>query len=184
MNDIVLVLGGTKSGKTSWAQRRALDIEKKTGLGVSYIATAEPLDDEMAERIERHKEDRPSRWTTWERPIEIHSVLKEAGENRSVILLDCLTLLMSNIMFLDPSEPVKEVVKKKIFKEISLFLDEAEALENTTFIIISNQVENGLVSEHKIGRMFQDIAGMAHQLIAERATEVIIMNAGIGTRIK
>lgn len=180
---IILVLGGTKTGKTTFAENRAKKLSKPDELPVYYIATARAIDSEMVNRIRKHKEKRPSHWKTIEEPLCVSKVLGSLKEQKSIIILDCLTLLMTNILFEKGEDCHRDLCEKSVFDEIDRIVQESKD-KNEDLIIISNQVENGLVSEHAWARMFQDITGMAHQKLAAAADHVFMMNAGLAQQLK
>ncbi|QEN03913.1 bifunctional adenosylcobinamide kinase/adenosylcobinamide-phosphate guanylyltransferase [Thiospirochaeta perfilievii] len=178
---ITLVLGGTKTGKTSFAEKRAHTISKELSLPVYYLATALLIDHEMEDRINRHRESRSRDWITVEEPHNPSAELERL--DNCVVILDCLTLLMTNIIFRLGEECPKEEAKKAVFKELDNIISSV-INKDISLIIISNQVENGLVSEHKWARMFQDIAGMSHQKLAEACENVYMLNAGLPLKLK
>ena len=180
---IILVLGGTKTGKTTFAENRAKKLSSKNNLPVHYVATARAIDGEMENRIKKHRENRPSHWITIEEPLLVSDVLKVLKDKDTVIILDCLTLLMTNIIFEKGESCSREEAEVCVFSEIDKIVS---AMKNNPqeFIIISNQVENGLVSEHAWARMFQDIAGMVHQKLAAASEHVYMMNAGLAQKLK
>ncbi|MCP4176848.1 MAG: bifunctional adenosylcobinamide kinase/adenosylcobinamide-phosphate guanylyltransferase [bacterium] len=180
---IVLVLGGTKTGKTSFAENRAKSLKKSESIPVYYIATANPIDDEMCVRIKKHQEKRPASWKTIEEPVDVSKAINKITDGNSVIILDCLTLLMTNLLFEKGANCTREEAEEVVFNEIDKIVAESEK-SDSEIIIISNQVENGLVSEYKWARMFQDIAGIAHQKLGSAAEKVYLMNAGIALQIK
>jgi adenosylcobinamide kinase/adenosylcobinamide-phosphate guanylyltransferase len=180
---IVLVLGGTKTGKTTFSENRAASIAEKENLSVHYLATAQALDDEMVNRIRKHKENRPSHWITIEEPTNISGIITKLKYEKTIIILDCLTLLMTNLIFEKGEDCTREQAEEVVFSEIERIIRESSQLKSEV-IIISNQVENGLVSEHKWARMFQDIAGMIHQKLAAAADHVYMMNAGLSLKLK
>ncbi|MBB6479071.1 bifunctional adenosylcobinamide kinase/adenosylcobinamide-phosphate guanylyltransferase [Spirochaeta isovalerica] len=180
---IVLVLGGTKTGKTSFAENRAAVYSETHNVPVYYIATARPFDSEMVERIARHRAHRPAHWETIEEPVKVSAALEPLAGGSNVVLLDCLTLLMTNLIFDRGENCSASEAQDVVFQELQRIIDIFSQCENE-LIIISNQVENGLVSEHQWARMFQDIAGMAHQKLASAADKVFMMNAGLPLQLK
>jgi adenosylcobinamide kinase/adenosylcobinamide-phosphate guanylyltransferase len=174
---LTLILGGARSGKSTYAEELAVRLDKPT----LYIATAEALDDEMAQRIQRHKEERPRTWQTLEVPIDIAQTLKGMDINAGIILLDCLTLLVSNIMTQwteDIDHPQEDMLFEKVEKEaidlLSIVSDSA-----AEWIVVSNEVGLGLVPPYPMGRIYRDALGMVNKLFAQQADEVIFMIAGI-----
>lgn len=182
-NGIVLVLGGTKTGKTTFAENRAKDLEFTQKNPVIYIATARVIDSEMKVRIEKHRNNRPSRWKTIEEPLEVSLILNNLKNEKCTIILDCLTLLTTNLLFEYGKDLNRDESESLIMKKIDEIIISAKELKGE-LIIISNQVENSLVSEYEWTRMFQDITGLVHQKLAAAAKEVYIMNAGIPLKLK
>ncbi|PKL51764.1 MAG: bifunctional adenosylcobinamide kinase/adenosylcobinamide-phosphate guanylyltransferase [Nitrospira bacterium HGW-Nitrospira-1] len=168
---IVFILGGAKSGKSSFALKKASLLSGKK----AYIATAQALDDEMAERIEKHKSVRGSNWDTFEEPTKISEVIEKIGNNYSVITLDCLTLWLSNMMCgsLNASE------------EIERFFDSLRITHHASrLFIVSNEVGMGIVPENELSRRFRDLSGYLNQRVAQIADEVYLVTAGIPIKIK
>ncbi len=183
MGRVVLVLGGTKSGKTQWAQNRALKCEDENSKNVAYIATAQAFDEGMKERIRKHRENRPEHWITFEECFSVSSILLDTGKDKAAVILDCLTVLSSNILFRLGEDPDRNLAQEQVLTEVSAILDSAAGIEGE-LIIVSNHVEEGLVAPTRLGGIFQDIAGLSHQMIAERADEVFHIIAGIPNRLK
>lgn len=138
-----------------------------------YLATAEALDKEMTERIKKHKKERGNNWTTIEEPIKVADVIR-GNKKHNVILLDCLTLWISNLM-----SRKSEVICKNINQ-----LASACKQSKASLIIVSNEVGLGIVPDNPLARQFRDIAGYANQKLAEAADEVYFIAAGIGMRMK
>ena len=172
----ILVLGGARSGKSRFAQ----ELAKKLGSQVLFIATGEPLDDEMEARIEEHKKSRPDTWRTLEIPTDIGNRLEKEIGNAEVAIIDCLSLLVCNCM---GDELDYQKAEKKVLAEIDGFIPCMNRL-NTSFIIVSNEVGMGLVPDNKLGRFYRDLLGKANQLIAQHADEVYFMMTGIPMKIK
>ena len=183
MGKITLVLGGTKSGKTSFAQKRAGDLAEKQRKNVAYIATARALDEGMKARISAHAASRPAEWETVEEPLEVSRILKDSAGDKAAVILDCLTMLTTNIIMELREDLRREDARIMVMKEVESLLEAAEGI-SPELIIISNQVEVGLVAPTRLGGIFQDIAGISHQAIADKADEVVLMTAGIPLRIK
>lgn len=171
---IVLVIGGARSGKSSFALRSADSINGKK----AYIATAQAFDSEMEQRIQRHKNERPDDWSTIEEPLNIASAIGEAINRYDVVLIDCLTLWLSNLMH----------AGRDIDKEIDRFVNFLKAPElrqdKYELFLVSNEVGMGIVPENSLSRQFRDFAGILNQKVAQAADEVYLMAAGIATRIK
>jgi adenosylcobinamide kinase/adenosylcobinamide-phosphate guanylyltransferase len=183
MGKITFILGGTKSGKTSFAQRRAAELSEKHNHNVLYIATALALDSGMEKRIEAHKNSRPTEWVTAEESIAVSSILKKESEGKAAVILDCLTMLSTNILMQLGDKPDMVNAQELVTAEVKAILAEADRIE-AELIIISNQVESGLVAPTRLGGIFQDIAGISHQLIAAAADDVYLMTAGLPQKLK
>jgi adenosylcobinamide kinase/adenosylcobinamide-phosphate guanylyltransferase len=172
---IIFITGGAKSGKSSFAMKEAAAIPGRK----VYVATAEALDEEMKERIEAHQRLRGKDWDTYEEPIKIADLIRQIGNRYDVIVIDCLTLWVSNLMHAglstgDNMENLKEA------------LDNVRATRQAgpSIYIVSNEVGSGIVPENEIARKFRDIAGILNQKIAEAADEVYMVVAGIPWKIK
>jgi adenosylcobinamide kinase / adenosylcobinamide-phosphate guanylyltransferase len=167
--EIVLFLGGARSGKSRMAQARA---EAMTG-ELIYVATGEALDAEMHERIERHRADRGARWRTVEAPLELADVIYRESTPGRVLLVDCLTLWLSNLMFRE--------------RDVSIETDgllEALRAAQGTVLLVSNEVGMGIVPENALARRFRDEAGRLNQRVASAAHEVLLVAAGLALRMK
>ena len=167
-----LILGGARSGKSHYAEQRAKD----SGLNVIYIATAQALDSEMQQRIEKHQEQRPSHWQLIEEPIHLVSALKENANNQTCILVDCLTLWLSNQL-------CSEEHKAKLLENIQSLVDTVSKLDGR-IIFVSNEVSMGVIPMGEISRQFVDEAGRLHQRLAAVCDNVTLMVAGIPSQIK
>ncbi len=172
MAKITFILGGARSGKSAYA----LKIAKNMGASVAFIATGEPLDREMKERIALHKDKRPKDWKTFEEPLEPVSVLKKVGAKFDVVIIDCLTLLIANLM----QKGLKEAAIETKINELLSVLKKIQ----TQAIIVSNEVGLGIVPVNKLTRDFRDIAGRINQLVAEKADRVFFLVSGLPWRIK
>jgi len=172
VNHISLILGGARSGKS----RFALELGQKKGGSLSYLATAEPLDKEMALRIARHRAERGSGWKTIEAPVKLAESLSELEGGGHLIVIDCLTLWLSNLLMenLDDSQITAKIEN----------LLETVARVNFPVIAVSNEVGLGIVPADPLSRRFRDLAGFLHQGWAKIAQEVYWMTAGIPSKIK
>jgi len=146
---------------------------KGTAKGL-YVATAQPLDQEMEEKIQRHKLERGARWETLEEPTEVPNIIRQCSEIYPVILVDCLTLWMSNLMEHKPDSI--EHSAQDLF----------DALSETTIptIIVSNEIGLGLVPGEAVGRRYRDLSGRLHQKLAEICNRVILIVAGLPLELK
>lgn len=171
MGKIILILGGARSGKSTYALELAKKYKK-----VAFIATCQALDKEMEERINLHKKTRPKHWDTFEEPEKLTELLSRIGNDFDCILIDCLTLLVSNLTLSGKSQ---EAVVKNI-EEMLVVLKKKKA----AVIMVSNEVGLGIVPDNKLGRVFRDIAGRVNQAVAKKAGEVYFTVSGIPMRIK
>jgi adenosylcobinamide kinase/adenosylcobinamide-phosphate guanylyltransferase len=170
MQKVVLILGGARSGKSTYALNEASAIKGKK----AFIATAEILDEEMRVRVEKHKQERDKNWDTYEEPLKIAPIIERIKDEYDVIIIDCLTLWVSNIMHAGSG----------ISGEIEKLVSAISANHSSILYIISNEVGLGLVPDIPIGREYRDILGRLNQEIASAATDVIFMVAGIPLKIK
>ncbi len=172
----ILILGGARSGKSRFAQELAETLGEK----VLFVATGEPLDKEMKARIAEHKRNRPSTWKTIEVPCHVIERLKQLTFDVDVILLDCLTLLVSNLLGTKNDNKDMEAKILSYIEELVVLLNQMEA----SWIVVSNEVGMGLVPGTRLGRTYRDVLGKANQLVAQQATEVYFMVSGIPVKIK
>ena len=176
-----LVLGGSRSGKSDFAERLA----GRAGEKVTYIATAPALDEEMAERVRRHREIRPLAWSTVEEPLRVAGLIRAAAPGR-VFLLDCVGAWVTNMLldenFPAPSGPDGRK-EEAILAEVRRLL---AALEESgcRLIAVTNEVGWGLVPEYPLGRAFRDVAGRVNQLLASAAGNVYLCVAGLTIELK
>ncbi len=182
MGFLTLVLGGTKSGKTKYAEGLA-KVRESSGGKILYLATAEALDDEMRVRISKHQMSRPESWDTIEEPIDLLSVFEKHGNKYDLILLDCLTLWATNKIVKAGDDYHREDLIKSVVKDCNFFIDKALSMKSE-LVIVSNQVELGLASSYTMGRLFQDLSGLLHQEIAASANRVVVTVAGLPVAIK
>ena len=186
MGKLILVLGGARSGKSTYAQRLAGEITTGSSR-VAYVATGVACDDEMRARVEHHRRSRPPEWATIEAPAEVAQAIQRAGEEYSVMIVDCLTTLLTNWLaergqLEEPTESMVEL-EKVILGQVEDLIRAAKGAR-TAAIVVSNEVGLGVVPSFKAGRVFRDLAGLANQVIAREADEVYMMWAGIPQRIK
>lgn len=172
MSEIIFVLGGARSGKSGHARMIAQDF----GGRVAFIATAEAGDTEMKKRIRHHKSERNKDWKTFEVPAGVSGFIKKISPEYKVVLLDCLTLLVTNMMISGMKEGAIE-------KEISRIIHEAKN-RGINLIIVSNETGLGIVPENALAREFRDVAGRINQLTAKAADKVFFTVSGLPLRIK
>ena len=175
------ILGGARSGKSSYAQRLA----HEHGGRVLYVATATAGDEEMKVRIENHKAERPARWRTLEAPLNVgKSIERELAEHPAeIILLDCLTLLATNVILQLPEDAGEKEASAALDREVEALL---ACIQNSgaQWIIVSNEVGLGLVPPYPLGRIYRDALGRANQRLAASADKAILMVAGRPVAIK
>ena len=166
----VLVLGGARSGKTAFAEALAI----RSGAKPAYLATAEALDAEMRDRVATHKAGRAERFTTIEEPLALSDALLRASAEHDVVLVDCLTLWITNLLM--ASEDVSKAVS-----ELGATLVQ---LKSAKVILVSNEVGMGIVPDNAMARTFRDLAGAAHQRLAEICDDVYFVVAGLPMTLK
>ncbi len=174
--ELILILGGARSGKSSHAEKLALEL---AGPDVLYIATAQAFDDEMRSRIAAHRAARPTGWRTLEAP----SLRTAAIGLPRVVLLDCLTLLASNAILALGDTPSAQEAEAAVDAEVSALLA-AYREGDATWIVVSNEVGLGLVPPYPLGRIYRDALGRANQCLAAAADRVLFMVAGLPLTIK
>jgi adenosylcobinamide kinase/adenosylcobinamide-phosphate guanylyltransferase len=170
MSKRVLILGGARSGKSSFALSEASAMDEKK----AFIATAEALDDEMAARIARHNSERSRDWTTFEEPVELPSLISRIVPEYGVMLVDCLTLWVSNIL----------MRQLPFDRYVDDFLQAISYETPANLFIVSNEVGLGLVPDTPLSREYRDNLGRLNANIAAVATDVYFMAAGIPMKIK
>jgi adenosylcobinamide kinase/adenosylcobinamide-phosphate guanylyltransferase len=176
---ITLLIGGARSGKSSYAQMLA----ENSGKSVTYLATAQALDNEMSARIQKHQAERPAHWQTLEIPLDLAS---HVGQIKSdVVILDCMTLLTTNLLmqFVKDDLVDEAPFTDAIHKEMADLLAAIRAGEKD-WIIISNEIGLGLVPPYQMGRAYRDLLGWANQSLAREADKVVFMVAGIPMVVK
>jgi adenosylcobinamide kinase/adenosylcobinamide-phosphate guanylyltransferase len=170
---IIFVTGGARSGKSDFVQELAEKLEGKR----VFLATAEALDDEMKERIRKHKEKRGDRWDTLEEPLDLGNAIRSVSKSCRTILVDCLTVWLSNLLmeYKDEDEIISEMTD-----DLFSSMDDFEE----TLIIVSNEVGLGIVPDNKLARIYRDKLGFLNQRMAKRADQVYILFSGIPVKIK
>lgn len=182
---IVLVTGGARSGKSRFAEELALK-EKR----VLYIATAVPFDDEMRARIRVHQRRRPAHWGTLEAYKDLEQQLEPLKDTFDCILLDCLTVMTTNLMFEDPTfdsasltEEQKDELQEEILVQVEKLCD--WLIENNkSGILVTNEVGMGIVPENALARYFRDVAGRVNQRAAAEAHEAWLVCSGLPLKLK
>jgi adenosylcobinamide kinase/adenosylcobinamide-phosphate guanylyltransferase len=172
MSEIIFITGGARSGKS----RLAEELAERLGGPLGYIATGEPKDAEMQERITRHQERRGPAWQTIEEPLNLVKALREHDYRFNGMLVDCITLWLANLLgrYDDPQKVLDGVVS---------FIAAFPALKTPLFLV-SNEVGMGIVPENALARTFRDLAGEANELLANAADEVYVMFSGLPLKLK
>jgi adenosylcobinamide kinase/adenosylcobinamide-phosphate guanylyltransferase len=183
MGRITFILGGARSGKSSFAQKLATRLTADSAGGVAYLATATVEDEEMKLRVARHRDNRPAEWMTIEEPRHVAGTL--SGINSAVVIVDCLTLLVTNIILErggDPS-PDLEKLEQVVMPEIEDILKTCRRIRGQV-LLVSNEVGMSVVPPTSLGRIFRDIAGRVNQRVAAEAEEVYFLLAGLAQKLK
>jgi adenosylcobinamide kinase/adenosylcobinamide-phosphate guanylyltransferase len=199
MGKLILILGGARSGKSTYTEQRAKEMG---GDSILYVATSETKDEEMQQRVEKHRSNRPSAWGTVEAPRNVAQALRQAQDTairqeRSaarVILLDCMTFLVANHLmdaaapeddpFDDPSaDPFDAQIEADVVVEVEALVAFVQETD-VEMLVVSNEVGLGVVPPYELGRAYRDILGRANQILARHADEVQLLVAGIPMRIK
>jgi len=165
-----LILGGARSGKTAFGERMAL----RAGTSPCYLATAQALDEEMRERVAAHRRLRPQPFATIEEPIELSRALIEASERHDVILVDCLTLWITNLL----------VGGHDVATHVDELVGALAGMTRARVLLVSNEVGLGIVPDNAMARSFRDLAGETHQRVAEVCTDAVFIVAGLPIVLK
>ncbi len=184
---LVLILGGARSGKSTFTERLAATSEKR----VAFIATATASDEDMRDRIARHKAARPVTWVTIEEPLDLVAAVTQASKEADVILLDCMTLWLSNWMAQHSSTVEEDDVQLQhayndgVLADIEALLSAIRFLApGKTVLIVTNEVGLGIVPMYPLSRAYRDLLGWINQRIAQDADRVYLMIAGLAVDIK
>jgi adenosylcobinamide kinase/adenosylcobinamide-phosphate guanylyltransferase len=177
MSRTIFITGGARSGKSAFAEKRAEEFKSPFG----YLATAQPLDPEMAERVSLHRERRGGLWRTVEEPLLLKQALEENDGTVGVQLVDCVTLWVTNLLF-HYGEDAPDT-EERIMEDVRSLAGRLLTLE-TPVILVSNEVGMGIVPENRLARHFRDIAGRANQALAAAADEVWLVASGIPLKLK
>jgi len=164
-----LITGGARSGKSTYAERLAVS----SGRPVLFVATAEARDEDMRRRIQAHKASRPAEWRTIEEPLSVAVAIRAQGNGAPVVLLDCVTLLVSNL--LQAGRPVQPEIDALV---------QWRTQSGARLIAVTNEVGLGVVPDNVLARQYLDALGLANQALAAAADEVILMVAGLAVAIK
>ncbi|MGD0845627.1 MAG: bifunctional adenosylcobinamide kinase/adenosylcobinamide-phosphate guanylyltransferase [Geobacteraceae bacterium] len=172
MSQIILITGGARSGKS----RLAEDLAERFGAPLGYIATGEPGDAEMRERIARHRSRRGPAWKTIEETLDLSVALRDNDGRFACMLVDCVTLWLANLLFRynDP---------RQVLDDVALFAA-ALPLLKSPLVLVSNELGMGIVPENGLARAFRDLAGEANELLARVADEVYVTFSGLPLKLK
>ncbi|MGL5506982.1 MAG: bifunctional adenosylcobinamide kinase/adenosylcobinamide-phosphate guanylyltransferase [Paraclostridium sp.] len=185
MSKLILVTGGSRSGKSSFAESLCIKQNNST----AYIATSIPFDEEMKDRVRKHKESRPNEWKTYEIYKDIYSIIEAISNEHKTIILDCVTLLINNLMFdygLDFDNTTSEQTNEMeiyIKQQIEKLINEIRKTE-LYVVIVTNELGMSLVPDNKLCRVYSDIVGRINQYIATKSDEVYFVVSGIPMKIK
>ena len=161
MKEVILVTGGCRSGKS----RFALDYVNQHYTNKVFLATGEALDDEMKQRIQRHQEERGPEWTTLEEPMALAEKLVSVGEKHQAVLIDCLTLWITNLL-------MTEATEDEIFSRVDDLIDSLQKVPQSV-VVVTNETGSGIVPENKLARVFRDLVGAINQKMAACADAVV-----------
>jgi adenosylcobinamide kinase/adenosylcobinamide-phosphate guanylyltransferase len=172
MKKIIFLTGSVRSGKSNFA----LKLAEKTGKKVGFIATCAPKDKEMKHRIKLHKLSRPKNWETIEEYSDLSKAINKVSAGIDVVIIDCITLYVSNLMMLNKTQ-------EDILASIDKFMKSIRK-RKISAVIVSNEVGWGIVPVNKLARDYRDIAGKVNQIIAKDSDEAYVMISGIPLRLK
>ncbi len=171
MGKIIFIVGGARSGKSDYALKLASRSKR-----VAFIATGQALDREMIHRIRLHKKARPKNWQTFEEPVRVSSLLKKIPSGYDMVIIDCLTLLVSNLL-------LRKAGAQAIEREVASLVSELNRRRGKA-IVVSNEVGLGIVPGNKLSRDFRDIAGRVNKIVAGKSNRMFFIISGIPWRIK
>jgi adenosylcobinamide kinase/adenosylcobinamide-phosphate guanylyltransferase len=169
---IYFITGGSRSGKSAFAEQLASPIEGRR----AYLATAQALDAEMVARIGKHRRDRGAAWDTYEEPLAVAELLQKLSNRYDIVLLDCLTLWLSNVMAHRSNDAAVTACSEELVLAMKGF--------GGSLIVVSNEVGLGIVPDNPLARKFRDCAGLLNQKVAQSADEVYFTVSGIPMRMK
>ncbi|SFN66270.1 bifunctional adenosylcobinamide kinase/adenosylcobinamide-phosphate guanylyltransferase [Xenorhabdus japonica] len=181
---MILVTGGARSGKSSYAEHLLAEQCRQ----VLYIATAQVTDEEMAARIEQHRQERPVHWRTWEGHQDLGFVIRQHRQPQEGVILECVTTLIANLLFdlsggISPEELDFASLEVLIHHQLDDLID-ASLMCPMPVYLVTNELGMGITPENRLARHFVDIAGRANQKLARAAKEVWLMVSGIGVKVK
>lgn len=185
MSKIILVTGGARSGKSRYAE----DLCRAQNNAVAYIATSIPFDKDFKERVKKHQEMRPSEWATFEVYEDIYKVIPEIASRHETVILDCVTLMINNLMFKENLDYDKLTALEIDTLEANIkeqFIKLIESIKKTDlyFVLVTNEIGLAPVAANRLTRIYTDIIGRINQLIAQSSDEVYLVVSGIPMKIK
>ena len=177
--ELTFILGGARSGKSTLAEQLAARGER-----VLYVATAEGRDEEMRRRIAAHRAARPEHWDTLEEPLELVAALRPIRDRYDTVLVDCLTLWVSNLLLQrQAAGAAEDAIEERVLNAARELL-QLVAISGGGWIMVSNEVGLGVVPGSPLGRAYRDLLGRVNQLVAAQAREVYLMVAGLPLQVK
>ena len=179
MATTIFITGGARSGKSKLAE----EATQRFGAPLAYIATGSAGDGEMTARIARHRARRGPDWTTIEEPMRLPAAIRQAGGRFNAILVDCLTLWITNLLLDYESTFPKDDVAGMILADVRSFVEACRQV-SVPVVIVSNEVGMGIVPDNALARKFRDLAGEANELVAAAADEVYVMFSGVPLKLK
>ncbi|MBP3887539.1 MAG: bifunctional adenosylcobinamide kinase/adenosylcobinamide-phosphate guanylyltransferase [Cellulosilyticum sp.] len=185
MSEIILVTGGARSGKSHYAESLCRARDNAT----AYIATSIPFDDELKDRVKKHRQMRPSHWDTYEIYEDVYRIIPEVAKTYQTVILDCVTLMVNNLMFkedlnYDQMTALEIEALEMRIKEQCEKLIEAVKQTKLYFVIVTNEIGLCPVAANRLTRIYTDIIGRMNQLIAKASDEVYFVVSGIPMKIK
>lgn len=185
---MIIITGGARSGKSAFAERLAKRIAGQRSAKTLYIATSLIFDQEMAERVAKHKRQRPAEWTTHEGYRDVGELIRRQSADYGVILLECVTTMLTNLLFdevgdVPPEQMDFVTVERALNEQVDSLLAGCRDAQCET-VIVTNELGLGIVPENRLARHFRDIAGRVNQRLAAQADEVYFVVSGIDMKIK
>ncbi len=185
MAKLIMLVGGSRSGKSLYAEQIAAKLAAENHQDVYYLATATIWDDEFAERVKKHQQRRPIDWHTLEEACELGQVLGRMNDKPGIILIDGIGTWVANLMYRDnyPDFSWNAAKEKQFFQEVDLFIAACQAHAGT-IILVADEVGMAIVPENEQARIFRDLNGWANQALAQAANECYMLTCGIPVKIK
>lgn len=186
MGRLIMVTGGARSGKSSYAEELAAEGRPP----VAYLATAVPFDEGMRDRIKHHRASRDPRWTTYEIPTGIEAHINAIDREHATLLIDCMTVYLNNLFFEDPTFDWESAPRERIDEKEAAIHGKIEGLltglaaSSLDVVLVTNEVGMGIVPDNRLTRVYRDIAGRVNQRMARAADRVVLVVSGIPVTIK